>query len=72
MSRVLVQLVFAFCMLSGAVGLIGGVWRMSRRPRITPGGDPVSRGRGPRVLAAVIVVVFVAELAAVWASWPTT
>ncbi|WP_433444603.1 hypothetical protein [Nonomuraea sp. CA-141351] len=72
MSRVLGQLAFAFFTLLGAVGLIAGLWRISSKPRTTPSGDPVSRGLEPRVLTAVIVVVFAAELAAVWASWPTT
>ncbi|MEU4511723.1 hypothetical protein AB0G05_19705 [Nonomuraea wenchangensis] len=70
-GRVVVHVIFALLMLLAAVGLIAGLWRAGGRPRITPGGDRVGRGREPHVLTVVVAVVFAAALAAVWASWPT-
>ena len=65
MSHVIGQALFV------AAVLAGGAWWVGQKPRITEAGDPVSRGREPVVLAVLVAVVFVAEVAVVLAVWPT-
>lgn len=71
MSRVLGQLLFAAFTLLFAVGLSGAVWWIGRTPRTGANGAQIPRGREPRVLIALIIVIFAFELAAVLACWPT-
>ncbi|MEU5863556.1 hypothetical protein ABZ815_20465 [Nonomuraea sp. NPDC047529] len=70
MSRILGQLTFALIAFVFAVTLAGAILWRDHTPQSTAAKDREARGREPRVLASLVLIVFAAELAAVWATWP--